>query len=116
RRKQRDGYVPPSTERNGRGCTEQHIPEHPAGITGDEGKNAHTKDVEAVLHADRRPADGEHARASKVQRQPYDAHRKLVRQVPSLSATSDRGIGSSCQAPPSPSRRLANSANSTVSP
>ena len=77
RRAQRNRDVLPATERRRWSRAEQDIPEHPAGIASDKGKNTDPEDIETVFHADCRTADGEHRRAGKVQCVPHRAHREV---------------------------------------
>ena len=46
----------------------------------EKGEHADPEDIETVLHADRRAADGEHGRAGEVQCVPRRAHREVFRQ------------------------------------
>ena len=85
RRAQRNRDVLPATERRRWSRAEQDIPEHPAGIASDKGKNTDPEDIETVFHADCRTADGEHRRAGKVQCVPHRAHREVLRQDASLA-------------------------------
>src|SRR5439155_21119182 len=63
------GDIAPVVDRRGRDRTDQQIPSDTAGVAGDERQDANAEQVELVLHAGHRAAEGEHERPDKIERE-----------------------------------------------